>query len=299
MEAALIIMAAGMGSRYGGLKQMDPLGPNGETLIEYALFDAARAGFTKVVFVIRHHFEDAFKEKIAPFIPPSLQVHYAFQELDALPPGFHVPEGREKPWGTAQAVLTAKPFINEPFAVQNADDFYGVEAYKTLYTALQSLNDHETCMVGYRLQNTLSPYGSVSRGICQTNEERYLTHITEHTHIETQNNGRDTVSIHDQTATRLPDDAICSMNFWGFSVSFMEDLESYFIQFLQEYGQDIRSEWYIPTVITNMIQKQENTVKVLSCESNWFGVTYTEDKPYVIQALAEQHQQGNYPPSLR
>ena len=298
MEAALIIMAAGMGSRYGGLKQMDPLGPNGETLMEYALFDAARAGFTKVVFVIRRDFEDAFKDKIAPFIPPSLQASYAYQELDALPPGFQVPEGRENPWGTAQAVLTAKPFINEPFAVQNADDFYGAEAYQTLYTALQSLNENESCMVGYRLQNTLSPHGHVSRGICQT-QKGYLTHIIEHTHIETQNTRTNIVSIHNQIATPLPEDAICSMNFWGFSTSFMEELENYFIQFLREHGHEMHSEWYIPTVIAEIIQKQDNAVNVLSCESNWFGVTYAEDKPHVMQALAEQHQQGNYPPSLR
>ncbi|MFL2877006.1 MAG: NDP-sugar synthase [Pontiellaceae bacterium] len=298
MEAALIIMAAGMGSRYGGLKQLDSLGPNGETLIEYALFDAARAGFTKVVFVIRRDFEDAFKDKIEPLIPPVLQACYAYQELTALPPGFHVPKEREKPWGTAQAVLTAKPYINEPFAVQNADDFYGAEAYQTLYTALQTLNDHECCMVGYRLRNTLSPHGQVSRGICQTDEEGRLTHITEHTHIEIQKNGNDIVSIDNQTATPLPEDAICSMNFWGFSTLFMQTLETYFVEFLDKHVHEIDAEWYIPTVIAEMIRKEDNVINVLSSESNWFGVTYAKDKPHVMQALADQHQQGNYPTSL-
>ncbi|MAS97954.1 MAG: nucleotidyltransferase [Kiritimatiellaceae bacterium] len=299
MEAALVIMAAGMGSRYGGLKQMDSLGPNGEMLIEYALFDAARAGFTKVVFVIRRDFEEAFKEKISDLIPSTLRTYYAYQELDALPPGFTVPDGREKPWGTAQAVLTAKPFISEPFAVQNADDFYGAEAYQTLCTALQSLKDNESCMIGYRLRNTLSPHGHVSRGICQTNEESYLAHITEHTHIKTQTNGNDIVSIHNEKINSLPTDAICSMNFWGFPASFIQEIETYFIQFLKEYGSEINSEWYIPTLIAELIKKERTAVKVLSCESNWFGVTYSEDKPHVMQALLKQHKCGDYPTSLR
>ena len=298
METTLIIMAAGMGSRYGGLKQLDPLGPNGETLIEYALYDAARAGFTKVVFVIRRDFEDEFKDKIEPFIPPSLQAYYAYQDLTALPPGFQVPNEREKPWGTAQAILTAKPYISEPFAVQNADDFYGAEAYKTLFTALQTLNDNECCMIGYRLRNTLSPHGHVSRGICQTNEEGHLTNITEHAHIEIQKNGNDIFSIDNQTATPLPEDTICSMNFWGFSSCFMQTLEAYFVEFLNKHVHEIHAEWYIPTVIAEIIRKRDKVINVLSCESNWFGVTYAEDKPHVMQALADQHQQGNYPTSL-
>jgi NDP-sugar pyrophosphorylase family protein len=289
-------MAAGMGSRYGGLKQLDPVGPNGETLLEYSIHDAIAAGFGKVVFVIRHDFEAEFKEQVGGKFADRIDVQYAFQAIDGLPEGFSVPEGRTKPWGTGQAVLACKDLVNEPFCVQNADDFYGAEAYQTIAAEFSRLADGDSCMVGYLLKNTLSPHGFVSRGVCNTTDG-YLSEINERIHIET--NARGTVQyIEDGVATDMTGNEIVSMNFWGFAPSFFEALEEKFIAFLKNKGGELKSEWYIPDIVTDMMESGETRIKVLSSNSQWFGVTYPEDRPSVVAALKAMHDCGEYPPKL-
>jgi NDP-sugar pyrophosphorylase family protein len=296
MKPALIIMAAGMGSRYGGLKQMDPVGPNGECLLEYSIYDAIRAGFGKVVFVIRRDFETEFTEQIGSRFEDRIVVQYAFQALDDLPQGFSVPEGRSKPWGTGQAVLACKDLIREPFVVQNADDFYGAEAYQTIARGFAELNADESCMVGYRLRNTLSPFGSVSRGVCET-ENGYLEAVTERTEIIADAAG--TVQyIENGVATEMTGDEIVSMNFWGFAPAFFETLEAQFIDFLTAHGNALKSEWYIPNIVTRMMDNGETKIKVLSSDSQWFGVTYPDDRPQVAAALKAMHDSGAYPAHL-
>jgi dTDP-glucose pyrophosphorylase len=289
-------MAAGMGSRYGGLKQLDPVGPNGETLLEYSIFDAIKAGFGKVVFVIRHDFENEFKEQVGSKFTDKLDVQYAFQSLDDLPKGFSVPEGRTKPWGTGQAVLACKDLVQEPFCVQNADDFYGAEAYQTIAEGFQSLENSDSCMVGYLLKNTLSPFGSVSRGVCEI-EEDYLSEVTERTQIETNDAG--TVQfIENDVATDMTGEEIVSMNFWGFAPEFFQTLEEKFVAFLNAKGGELKSEWYIPDIVTRMMENGETKIKVLNSDAQWFGVTYPEDRPMVVTALQEMHAKGQYPAEL-
>ncbi|MDZ8117727.1 nucleotidyltransferase family protein [Pontiella agarivorans] len=296
MKPTLLIMAAGMGSRYGGLKQLDPVGPNGETLLEYSIYDAIQAGFGKVVFVIRHDFEDEFKKQIGSKFTDKIEVQYAFQSLENLPARFTVPEGRTKPWGTGQAVLAAKDLINEPFCVQNADDFYGAEAYQTIATGFQSLEKPESCMVGYRLKNTLSPHGSVSRGVCKI-ENGYLAEVNERTEIIT--NAAGTVQyIENGAATDMTGNEIVSMNFWGFAPEFFQTLEERFIEFLKVKGGELKSEWYIPDIVTRMMNNGETKIKILSSDAQWFGVTYPEDRPAVVKALKKMHDSGIYPPKL-
>jgi dTDP-glucose pyrophosphorylase len=289
-------MAAGMGSRYGGLKQMDPLGPNGETLLEYSIYDALQAGFGKVVFVIRRDFESDFKEQVGSKFADKIEVQYAFQALENLPKGFTVPEGRTKPWGTGQAALACKGLINEPFCVQNADDFYGSEAYQTIADGFTQLEENESCMVGYHLKNTLSPHGSVSRGVCGT-QEGYLSEVNERTHIETNHDGV-LQYIENDTATDMTGDEIVSMNFWGFGPDMLQTLEDKFIEFLQAKGGELKSEWYIPDIVTSMLNNGETRIKMLDCDSKWFGVTYPEDRPSVVEALKAMHDHGRYPAHL-
>jgi NDP-sugar pyrophosphorylase family protein len=291
----LVIMAAGLGSRYGGLKQLDALGPNGETLLAYALYDAAQAGFKKTLFIIRREFEAAFIEKIKPVTPSGMEIGFAYQELSDLPDEFQPPADRIKPWGTAHALFCARALIDAPFAVQNADDFYGASAYKALYKALLELNPHESCMVGYRLEHTLSEHGSVSRGICEIEEDQ-LVRVTEHTEIRRDSKTRDIFSATYQQ--RLAPDLRCSMNFWGFHPQFMKYLEKQCSEFLQAQGDELSAEWYIPSVVSRLIDDHEITTRIISCESHWFGVTYPADKEPVRQALAALHQQGDYPPTL-
>ncbi len=296
MKPTLLIMAAGMGSRYGGLKQLDPVGPNNETLLEYSIYDAIQAGFGKVVFVIRRDFEDAFKEQVGSKFTDKIDVRYAFQSLEDLPEGFTAPAGRTKPWGTGQAVLAAKDRINEPFCVQNADDFYGAEAYRTIAEGFQSLEGSDSCMVGYRLKNTLSPHGSVSRGVCEITDG-YLDEVNERTEIIT--NAEGTVQfIEDGTATDMTGDEIVSMNFWGFAPEFFQTLEEKFIEFLQAKGGELKSEWYIPDIVTRMMGNGETRIRILSSDAQWFGVTYPEDRPAVVEALQKMHDQGTYPSKL-
>lgn len=296
MKPALIIMAAGMGSRYGGLKQMDPVGPNGECLLEYSIYDAIRAGFGKVVFVIRRDFETEFKEQIGSRFEDRIVVQYAFQSIDDLPKGFNVPEGRTKPWGTGQAVLACRNLIREPFVVQNADDFYGSEAYEVIARAFNELESGESCMVGYRLRNTLSPHGSVSRGVCYT-ENGLLKTVVERFDIEANESGTIKYVEHGQTLD-MTGDEICSMNFWGFQPELFNTLEAKFIAFLQAKGRELKSEWYIPNIIQDAIDTGETRVKVLNSDSQWFGVTYPEDRPAVVASLQAMHEAGKYPAKL-
>ncbi len=298
MKPTLLILAAGMGSRYGGLKQIEPVGPNGETILEYSVFDAIRAGFGKVVFVIRNSFAEEFKARFESKLSKKIEIEYVYQEIDKLPSGFELPKDREKPWGTGHAVLMAKDVIKEPFAAINADDFYGAEAYQEIAKYLtQSIKIDKYAMVGYELNNTLSDFGSVSRGICVTNEINQLTKITETHKIRKENNqvlyeseNKETIELTGKEST--------SMNFWGFHPSIFENIENQFIDFLNHSINQPKSEFYIPFVVFEMIKKGLISVEVLSAESPWFGVTYKEDKPYVIDQIKQLTIQGIYPEKL-
>lgn len=296
MNISLIIMAAGMGSRYGGLKQIDPLGPNGEILMEYAVFDAIRAGFTKVIFVIRKDFEKSFKQQIGNKFSKYINVVYAFQELNDLPEGYSLPQNRVKPWGTGHAILACKNFISEPFVVQNADDFYGYDAYLRIFKAFKESSNDDCFLVGYSICNTLSPHGSVTRGICNVNEGQ-LVQINERKNIHRTSNN--TIEYYDDdNSVILNEDSICSMNFWGFSSSYIDKLEIRFKDFLDTYELDLTSEWLIPEIVDQTIRNKESTFRVLSSDSNWFGVTYPEDKSHVMKLLSELHENNEYPKKL-
>lgn len=297
-QPTLVIMAAGMGSRYGGLKQMDAMGPNGETLLEYSVYDAVQAGFGKVVFIIRRDFEKAFKEAVGEQFKGVIEVDYAFQALDDLPAGFRVPTGREKPWGTSHAILCARHQVETPFTVQNADDFYGSEAYKVIAQELMKMSNEnsESCMVGFEVQKTLSPHGAVTRGVCEA-EDGYLTEVVERMQIQRNENGIVQYMDEDK-AVDMTGKEICSMNFWGFTPRLFKALEKRFAGFLKEYGDQLKSEWLIPTTIDEMIKSGETKVKVLSSRDHWFGVTYPEDKPLVVEAIRKLVNQGEYPSPL-
>ena len=298
MKPTLLILAAGMGSRFGGLKQVEPVGPNGEAIIDYSIFDAIRAGFGKVVFIIRESFADAFKEKFDRKLKGKIDVEYVYQELDMLPEGFSLPEGREKPWGTAHAILVAKDAINEPFCALNADDFYGRNAYEAMARFL-SISDKlsEYSMVGYKLKNTLSDFGSVSRGICEIDESSHLKKIVETTKILKKENR--VISIENEGSEKeLTGDENVSMNIWGFTPSVFTTLEEKFSTFLTMEINKPKSEMYIPSVVFEMIEENKATVKVLEADSPWFGVTYKEDKPYVVEKINSLIQQGEYPEKL-
>ena len=298
MKPTLLILAAGMGSRFGGLKQVEPVGPNGEAIIDYSIFDAVRAGFGKVVFVIRESFADAFKEKFEEKLKGKIKTEYVYQELDMLPKGFTLPEGREKPWGTAHAILVAKNVISEPFCALNADDFYGSKAYKVMADFLSnSTDDSEFSMVGYQLKNTLSDFGSVSRGVCSADEKGNLMKIVEATKITKK--GNKAVSVDENNIeTILSGDEIVSMNNWGFKPSIFKALENKFTDFLKTDINKPKSEMYIPSVVFEMIKENKASVKILGANSPWFGVTYKEDKPFVVQNIKALIQQGEYPEKL-
>lgn len=296
MKPTLLVLAAGMGSRYGGLKQMDGVGPHGETILDYSVNDAIRAGFGKAVFVIRKSFADNFKQHVnAEHYGNKIAVEYVYQELDKLPAGFKVPEGREKPWGTNHAILMAKEVIHEPFAIINADDFYGRDAFEVMAKHLMTLDGTKGkyCMVGYRLENTLSENGTVSRGVCETSAEGLLIGMTERTSIGRTANGieyKDTDgSMHPLTA-----DATVSMNLFGFTPDYFEKSEELFVEFLKEHGQELKSEYYIPFAVNTFIHSGYATMTVLKTTAQWFGVTYKEDRPMVVARLAKLHEQGVY-----
>ncbi len=298
MKPTLLILAAGMGSRFGGLKQVEPVGPNGEAIIDYSIFDAIRAGFGKVVFVIRESFADAFQEKFGEKLAGKIEVEYVFQELDNLPKGFSLPEGREKPWGTAHAILVARDVINEPFCALNADDFYGFNAYKVMADFLkESADPNEYSMVGYKLNNTLSDFGSVSRGICQVNKNDELESIVETKKIFKR--GDKIISEEpDGSEKELTGNETVSMNIWGFKTSVFPVLEKKFTEFLKAEIDKPKSEMYIPSVVFEMIDEGKATVKVLKTDSPWFGVTYKEDKPAVVNKIKSLIEKGDYPSEI-
>jgi dTDP-glucose pyrophosphorylase len=296
MKPTLLVLAAGMGSRYGGLKQMDGVGPHGEIIMDYSIMDAIRAGFGKVVFVIRHSFEKEFREKINPErFGDKIAMEYVYQELDKLPEGFSVPEGREKPWGTNHAILMAKDAIHEPFAIINADDFYGRDAFEVMARHLETLADAEGryCMVGYRLENTLSENGTVSRGVCQTDEQGLLVGMTERTAIGRTANGIEYKDA-DGSMHPLAADATVSMNLFGFTPDYFAKSERLFVEFLREHGSELKSEYYIPYAVNTFIHNGTATMTVLKTTAQWFGVTYKEDRPGVVERLAKLHEQGVY-----
>jgi len=300
MKPTLLILAAGIGSRYGSLKQLDPIGPSGETIIDYSVFDAAKAGFGKVVFVIRESIEKEFKDYFSERFPESIKVEYVFQEIDKLPQGFNVPEGRTKPWGTAHAVLMAAEVIKEPFVVINADDFYGYESFKIVADFLSLPKNNSTpefCMAGYLLKNTLSDFGSVSRGICVTDEYGNLKSVTEVTNIEKSEKGIGCFDS-DNNWNTFTGEEIVSMNFWGFTPEIFEYINGYFVEFIKENHDNPKAEFYIPLVVTKLIESGIVETKVLKSEAKWFGVTYKEDKQNAVKKLLELIKKGNYPKNL-
>jgi UTP-glucose-1-phosphate uridylyltransferase len=297
MKPTLLILAAGMGSRFGGLKQVLPVGPSRETILEYSIFDALRAGFGKVVFVIRRGFSDAFKEKFDPLLKGKIQAEYVFQELENIPGGFIIPEGREKPWGTGHAILMGKDVIHEPFAAINADDFYGMNAFSVMAGFLNSSkNNSEYAMVGYRLDNTLSEFGFVSRGICEVGDDGSLLRITERTKIRKSEDK--IVMVTEGGIEPLSGKENVSMNFWGFKPSVFQHLENEFTGFLRTNQKELNSEFYIPSVVFSLINQNKATVKVLKADSPWFGVTYKEDHPAVVERIKDLVLRGEYPGNL-
>lgn len=302
-KPVLAVMAAGMGSRYGGLKQIDPVGPSGEVIIDYSLFDARRAGFEKVIFIIKHEIEKDFKEVIGSRIEKVMQVEYAYQQIDDLPAGFSVPTGREKPWGTAHAVLAARSVIDGPFAVINADDYYGVEAFQKIYDYLSTTPDdekYEYVMVGYELRNTLTENGHVARGVCEVGENGYLDTVTEH--VKIIKDGENAKYTEDDGATwhSLPGKTVVSMNMWGFTHSFLTEAKAGFPAFLKQAVEEnpLKGEYFLPSVVTRLLKEDKARVKVLTSGDKWYGVTYKEDKPVVMEALRRFVTMGVYPEML-
>ena len=273
----LLVMAAGMGSRFGGLKQIEPVGPDGQVILEYSVYDAIEAGFDKAVFIIKKAIEKDFRDIIGKRIEKMIDVEYAFQELDKIPAPFTIPEGREKPWGTGHAVLCAKDLVKTPFAVINSDDYYGKGGYVELKKHFD--NSNETCLVGFKLSNTVTENGTVSRGICDV-KDGYLAGVTETHEIPFNNN--------------FPEGTICSMNMWGFMPSLFDTLETGFAEFLKEKGKEMKSEYLLPFVVDDMIKKNGEKVKVLTSDDKWYGVTYKEDKQSVVDALAAYTDKGLY-----
>jgi hypothetical protein len=292
----LLILAAGMGSRYGGLKQIDPVGPGGETIIDYSIFDALRAGFGKLVFVIRKDIEDAFRETVGSRFEKRVAVEYVFQELDAIPAGFTVPEGRTKPWGTTHAILAASGAIHEPFAAINADDFYGAQGYRELAGHLTS-GSSDYAMVGFTLRNTLSEFGTVARGVCRVSGDDTLQNIVELLKIERDGNGARNTDA-DGNVTKLSGDEPVSMNMWAFLPGVFDQLRERFEQFLRRSGSDLKAECLIPTTVGDLVKDGQARVKVLRTQDSWFGVTYREDRPRVIESVRTLISAGVYPEKL-
>ena len=290
-DITLLVMAAGMGSRYGGLKQLDSIGPNNETIIDYSVFDAIRAGFSKVVFIIRKEFEDEFKEKITNKYLGKIEVKFAFQDLNFLPEGFSCPEARVKPWGTGHAILTARDLINEPFIAINGDDFYGRETFKVVADFYE--NESEIfSMVAFQLDKTLSDNGSVSRGLCTLKNGNLATVIETHDLKKTNNN------IDSDRRIKLNGLEPVSMNVWGFSPKIFEYLDHMFTDFLKKDGNKLDSEYLIPTVINNLIFSETENVHVLKSGENWFGITYVEDRSFVVKAISNLVKTDQYPENL-
>ena len=298
MKPTLFILAAGMGSRYGGLKQMDGLGPNGEAILDYSVYDALRAGFGKIVFVIRKDFEDDFRRVVLSKYEGKVQCELCFQSVDKVPAGCTYNPERTKPWGTNHALLMGRELIHEPFAVLNADDFYGKESFQVLADFLKSVEGTEGhyCMVGYRVCKTLSENGAVSRGVCATDENGYLTDVVERTKIEDKNGT--IVFTEGEQDTPLAPNTPVSMNMWGFTPEYFQYSEEAFRAFLAEKGGELKSEFYIPTLVNQLIVAGKATCKVLDTPSKWFGVTYSEDRPQVVEKINRLIQAGEYPEKL-
>lgn len=300
-DPTLVVMAAGIGSRFGGLKQFEPIGPNGETVIAYAVYDALLAGFRKIVFVIREELEAAFRERVGKVVEQRADTAYAFQRLDRLPRGFGLPAGRKKPWGTAHAVLCCKDVVREPFAAINADDFYGRVSYRVLCEYLKNAQDrpgeYDYCMAGFVLRNTLSAHGHVARGICTVSPDGFLEDVVERTRIQ-EFDGVVRYAGADGRWRDLSAESIVSMNMWGFTPSFFNEVEARFIRFLEENGADPNAEYFIPTVVADLIREEKARVRVLKTDATWLGVTYRDDVGSFRQAIAKMIRQGVYPAPL-
>lgn len=295
----LVVLAAGMGSRYGGLKQMDTMSDEGDTIIDFSLYDAIEAGFKKVVFIVREEFIDQFKDKFDAKLKGKIEVAYVCQELDKVPSGYPIDPERKKPWGTGHALLVTKGVVKDNFVVINGDDFYSREAFQTIIGELAKLDkdSHNMCMVGFNLDKTISENGYVSRGQCYVNEKQELTDVVERTHIEKiedkiyRKDDEEHLVVMDNNTT-------VSMNFWGFTPKFLEALETDFVDFMKERSAELKSEFFIPTVVNNVIQSGKGVVTVLKSDAKWYGVTYAEDKPVVTKAIKELKKQGVYPKHL-
>lgn len=295
---SLIVLAAGMGSRYGGLKQLDPMGPSGETVLDYSVFDAMRAGFDRVIFVIRKDFAEAFREGIGARFSDKIKVEYAFQELDDLPEPYAPPVGRTRPWGTIHAVRAARDLVDSPFAVINADDFYGADAYARAAGFLEHCGAGQCAMVAYPLENTLSDHGEVNRGICSVNGERRLVGVEEYVKIGREEAGKILGEGLDGEVRELAPGDLASMNFWAFPGEFMGEIEGEFLKFLSVKGGSETGECYLPTVVDSLIHAGAISCDVLETTSSWFGVTYPEDKAHVVKSINDLISQGLYPSAL-
>ena len=323
-KPVLVIMAAGMGSRYGGLKQIDPVDGQGNKIIDFSIYDAIRAGFKKVIFIIKKENEQDFRSCIGDVVKDYIDVEYVFQELSDIPDGMTIPEGRVKPWGTAHAVLSCRNVINGPFAVINADDFYGKEAFRIIYDFLEGCTRDKTsgvenagaegcsscgkdkdaadkyAMVGYRLKNTLTDNGYVSRGVCSIDSDGYLVDIVERTHIEKNGEGAKFTEDDGVTYTDIDPESIVSMNMWGFSKSFIDEIKKSFVEFFETIvpGNPLKAECYLPGVVDELLKSGKATVRVLKSSDRWFGVTYKEDKPFVMDSVRALKDKGEYPENL-
>lgn len=301
-EPVLLVMAAGLGSRYGGMKQIDPVGPTGEIIIDYSLYDAAKAGFKEAVFIIKEENLQDFQELLLPRAGQYMNIRFVFQRMEDIPPGEKLPKNRKKPWGTGQAVLCAADAVSAPFVVINADDFYGREAFEQIYHFLKNTEDTEKyqyAMVGFLLKNTVTEHGFVSRGVCET-EAGYLTGIVERTRIEKRDNGLSYLDEKQNIWYQLLEDTIVSMNFWGFTPSIFEALRSDYKRFFQT---DVavnpeKAEFFLPFVVDDLLKQNRAQVEVLSSADQWYGVTYQADKPLVQEAILKMIEQGKYPRSL-
>lgn len=302
-EPVLVIMAAGMGSRYGGLKQIDPIDEEGNIIIDFSIFDAIRAGFKKVVFIIKEEIEKDFKERIGDRISKQIEVQYVYQRLDNLPQGFNIPVQRVKPWGTGHAVLSCLNTLHSPFAVINADDFYGAGAFQAIYHFLVNTQDNDKyqyAMVGYSLENTLTENGHVARGVCKITEQGYLSEITERVRIEKHESGAQFTENDGKSWMTIPDGSIVSMNMWGFNNSILKELQERFLLFLENDVpmNPLKAEYFLPSVVGQLLKEDKACVKVLKSEDKWYGVTYKEDKEMVVKAIADLKANEIYPKKL-
>ena len=297
MKPTLFVLAAGMGSRYGGLKQLDGLGPHGETIMDYSIYDAIRSGFGKVVFVIRHDFEADFRSKILSKYENHIPTEVVFQSINDLPEGYTCPEGRTKPWGTNHALLMGRNVINEPFAIINADDFYGQDSFRVMAEQLsKATGENEYCMVGFRIGNTMSKCGTVARGICET-KDGYLTSVVERTAIGYKGEAICFTDENGVEQTLAPETPV-SMNLWGFTPDYFKYSEEYFKRFLDANKDSLKAEFYVPLLINELVTSGKARVKVLDTTSKWFGVTYAADRPAVVEKFAELHASGEYPEKM-